>query len=62
MHALHQLLEHEVMPAYYGDPDRWLTMMDAAIDMSSWRFSSDRMVEEYFRELYSLEKRLRAVG
>lgn len=59
--ALHELLANEIVPTYYGDSERWIQMMQAAIEMSHWRFSSDRMVEEYYSELYSLEKRLRAV-
>jgi len=60
--ALHELLTGEILPTYYGDQERWLQMMQAAIEMSQWRFSSDRMVEEYYNSLYSLEKRLRAVS
>lgn len=48
---LYQVLEQEVLPAYQDRP-RWLRMMRASIAMSQWRFSSDRMVEEYTARLY----------
>ena len=57
--ALHDLLEREVLPAYYGDPQRWLGMMQASIAMAVERFSSDRMVRDYFERLYQPERRRR---
>ncbi len=50
--ALYRLLDEEVMPRYYDHRDRWVRMMEQSIAMSQWRFSSDRMVEDYYRELY----------
>jgi len=49
---LHQVLETEVLPAY-GVRARWLAIMRASIAMSQWRFSSDRMVEDYIEKVYS---------
>ena len=43
----------EVVPTY-ADRGRWLSIMRASVAMSSWRFSSDRMVEEYARNLYPI--------
>ena len=62
--ALHQLLEREVLPAYYDDRPRWRQMMRASIDMALTRFSSDRMVREYYATLYTREEPARraAVG
>lgn len=48
--ALYDTLEREVVPAW-ADPARWMRMTRAAIAMSD-RFSSDRMVREYFARLY----------
>ena len=50
---LYRVLEQDVLPCYYDDRRRWLSMMRASIAMSSWKFSSDRMVEEYFRRVYT---------
>lgn len=51
--ALYETLRGEVIPTYYETPDRWVEMMEKSISMSQWRFSSDRMVEEYFERLYA---------
>ena len=50
--ALYQVLKGEVLATYYDDRPRWLAMMRAAIEMAQWRFSSDRMIEEYYVKLY----------
>ncbi len=49
--ALYDTLEGEVVPAF-ADWDRWTRMMRASIRMAVERFSSDRMVREYFTRLY----------
>jgi starch phosphorylase len=51
--SLYQVLGEEVLPRYYGDREAWIGMMEKSVAMASWRFSSDRMVEDYFREMYS---------
>jgi starch phosphorylase len=50
---LYKILDREVLPAY-GDRKRWLAIMRASIEMSQWRFSSDRMIEDYVNEVYSV--------
>jgi starch phosphorylase len=49
---LHTVLEMEVLPAY-DRRDAWISVMRASIAMSQWRFSSDRMIEEYVTRVYS---------
>lgn len=49
---LHRVLEREVLPAY-TDRARWLSVMRASIAMSQWRFSSDRMIEDYVARVYN---------
>ncbi len=49
---LHHTLEREVLPAY-NDRARWLPIMRASIAMSQWRFSSDRMIEDYLTKVYA---------
>ncbi len=51
--ALVATLEGEVLPTYLGDRRRWVAMMQASIAMAAERFSSDRMVREYFSRLYA---------
>jgi starch phosphorylase len=49
--ALYRELEDEIIPTFYDQPARWLEMMRASIGLTD-RFSSDRMVRDYFRRLY----------
>lgn len=51
--SLYQVLATEVIPRYYDQRDAWIAMMEKSIAMSSWRFSSDRMVQDYYRLLYT---------
>jgi starch phosphorylase len=53
--ALLRVLETEVLPTYEGDRRRWLGMMKAAIETVHWRFSAQRMIEEYGRRLHARE-------
>jgi starch phosphorylase len=50
---LYDVLEREVLPTYYDDRGKWLKMMAASVAMAEWKFSSDRMVQEYFSRMYS---------
>jgi starch phosphorylase len=52
LRALFDTLEGEVLPAF-ADEARWLRMIRASIRMASERFSSDRMIREYFTQLYT---------
>ena len=40
------------MPAF-EHRTKWVAIMRASIEMSQWRFSSDRMVQDYVREMYA---------
>jgi starch phosphorylase len=52
LEALYETLEQDVLPAW-ADSGRWARMMRASIRMGAGRFSSDRMVTEYFDRLYT---------
>jgi starch phosphorylase len=49
--SLYDVLEREVLPAY-ADRARWTGMMQASIATAEEKFSSDRMLREYFERLY----------
>ena len=51
--SLYRVLADEVLPRYQDDRGAWVAMMEASVAMASWRFSSDRMVEDYFERLYT---------
>jgi starch phosphorylase len=48
---LYQTLDRDVLPAY-ANRAQWLAIMRASIAMSQWRFSSDRMIEDYMTKVY----------
>lgn len=50
---LYQVLENEVIPCYYEDPDKWMEMVFRARQEVVPAFSSDRMAAQYYRELYN---------
>ncbi|MGI5870111.1 MAG: alpha-glucan family phosphorylase [Kiritimatiellia bacterium] len=55
--ALYNLLESEIIPTFYDRQDgelplRWIAMMKESIKMSLNRFSSTRMVSDYFTGSY----------
>jgi starch phosphorylase len=49
---LYAVLEGEVLPAW-KDRARWTRMMVESVRMGETRFSSDRMVREYFERMYA---------
>jgi starch phosphorylase len=56
--SLYRVLEEEVVPLYYnqsadGLPHKWIAMMKRAIQTLVPVYNSDRMVEEYARDIYS---------
>jgi starch phosphorylase len=51
--ALYTVLEREVVPTYYDDRAKWIRMMRASVAMSAWQFSSDRMIQDYLRLVYT---------
>ncbi|MDW7650048.1 MAG: alpha-glucan family phosphorylase [Bacillota bacterium] len=52
LQALYKVLFHEVIPTFYNNRDRWVDMMRASIDMSHYKFSSVRMIREYYELMY----------
>jgi starch phosphorylase len=50
--ALHRTLERDVLPTW-ADPPRWRRMMQSSIAMAVEKFSTDRMVREYYERLYA---------
>lgn len=57
--ALYELLENEVVPAFYerdrdgrGLPRRWITIVREAMRSNVPRFSTRRMVKQYVTEMY----------
>lgn len=52
LNALYEILEKEVIPAYYEDKNKWRKIMQTAMDDVKMEFGSDRMADEYYTLLY----------
>jgi starch phosphorylase len=65
--ALYELLENDVVPAFYdrdpaGIPHRWLATVKESIRSVAPRFSARRMVKEYVERAYAPAMERQAVG
>ena len=54
LEAVYETLERQVVPIW-SDRERWTAMMYASIQMAETKFSTDRMIREYFDRLYAPE-------
>lgn len=52
LNTLYEILEKEVIPAYYEDKNKWRKIMQTAMDDVKMEFGSDRMADEYYTLLY----------
>jgi starch phosphorylase len=55
--SFYRLLEEEIVPLYYdqdaqGVPQRWVQMMKASIKTNAPLFNTDRMISDYFSQVY----------
>lgn len=50
--SLYEVLLEEVIPAYYRNRLKWKQMMHASVETAYHRFSSERMLVEYFNMMY----------
>jgi starch phosphorylase len=51
--ALLDLLENEIIPMYYEQPDKWVNLMKTSMRDVLPQFDSGRMADEYYKILYS---------
>ena len=49
---LYEILEKDVLPLYYEQPEKWMEMVFRAKEEVVPAFSSHRMADAYYRELY----------
>lgn len=49
---LYRKLEEKILPAYYGDRERWVSMMKNAIAINASYFNTHRVVREYCEKAY----------
>jgi starch phosphorylase len=46
------VLENEIIPTYYNDPKKWVTIMKNAMRDIVPYFDSNRMAHEYYEKMY----------
>jgi glycogen phosphorylase len=51
--ALYDVLLNKIVPTYYDDRERWISMMRASIQTTRDFFSTDRMLRDYYEKLYA---------
>lgn len=51
--ALKACLTNEVMPTYYENRSKWITMMAASVNTTKEQFGMKRMLDEYYDKLYA---------
>ncbi len=47
------ILENDILPTYYYDSKKWLTIMKNAMTEIEIEFDSGRMVDEYYRKMFN---------
>lgn len=55
--SIYDTLENQIIPLFYkrdesGIPTGWVKLMKESIKSTAWRFSTDRMVQEYMEKMY----------
>jgi starch phosphorylase len=51
------VLEDKIIPLYYENQDKWLTIMKNSMRDVNPQFDSGRMVHEYYVKLYNYENK-----
>lgn len=52
MQALYETLINRVMATYYENREKWVEMMKESIKTTSYEFSVERMLDEYYNKMY----------
>jgi starch phosphorylase len=50
---LYDMLEKEILPCFYNDSETWVKKMRATIDTVEKSYTTQRMLDEYLKELYN---------
>lgn len=50
---LYGMLENEILPLYYENPDEWRKIVQNGMNEVKNKFNSDRMADEYYRLMYA---------
>ena len=50
--SLYKVLTEEVIPTFYENRQKWVSMMRSSIQMSQFKFSAARMLDDYVKLIY----------
>lgn len=50
---LYEILENEILPTYYDQPDKWRKIQQNSMKDVKQNFNSDRMADEYYNIMYN---------
>lgn len=53
LNKLYEILENEILPTYYENPDKWRKIQYNAMNDVKDQFNSDRMADEYYKIIYN---------
>lgn len=56
LNKLYEILENEILPAYYDNQKKWRNIQQNAMNDVKDQFNSDRMADEYYQILYNQNK------
>jgi starch phosphorylase len=56
MQNLLNILEDEIIPTYYGEPEKWLQIVKSSMQDVLPYFDADRMAYQYYEKLYNYKK------
>jgi starch phosphorylase len=56
MQNLLDILEEEIIPTYYDEPQKWLSIVKNSMQDVLPYFDSDRMAYQYYEKLYNYIK------
>ncbi len=51
--TLYDLLEHEILPCYYDESEKWTSRMRGTMDIVEKNYTADRMLKDYEKKLYT---------
>lgn len=52
LNNLYDVLENQIIPTYYENPNQWRKIVQTAMDDVKNQFNSDRMADEYYKLMY----------
>jgi len=53
--SIYDLLENEILPAYYDTPEKWREVMVSVISINASKFNAQRALREYIKKAYKMK-------